>query len=510
MGISIFFQNFFKRIFFFIFPSNQEQLLLEDKSYQEKDVIEELLEQHKQLEQEDKDKMMLSKRTLTTKLYALKQKIKIFKNDFPEEYQNFLNQINDLEKEYEESLVETNSKMTFEIDPELDNDKIVKVDRLDKSITSFIDYRVKLKILTRKLQTLAVKLNILYNVSIFHRKVEEQEKIQCQIQKAREHLREIAQDIKVSTYIFTDNQAKDMLITLISYNDYLIFRICLMTQNKTPEEILDECTLNIEFYNFDYKSAFISYVEDELSNLEELLVDVKELKYKTILDKDLSQIYKSISLSNDKDFTINDASFWNQITDFEIKVLSILKSKEDNEKYKLRILDKMDIDISSEDVLSAPRTNAYLELTNAYFMTQEDRLFLLIKLFDNLNSEITYKDIYFLLLLFDSMSIVENSCKTLYKNLEKYREKYSYNCNDIYKKKELVLEKYAGQNYIKAFDVGDEEEKIEKTLSKLRMDYKITDGYALINSFYFNGFDNICKCLEVYETATEVDGGNLL
>ena len=127
------------------------------------------------------ERINIAKRTLLTKLYSLEQEIAIFESDFPNEYNEFFQRIESLRASYNSSLDELKKLLTFEIDPDTDTTKIGEVVRLEKDIHNFIESTVKFHIISKRLQQLIKKLNILYNVSIFHSKECEREKVCTQL-----------------------------------------------------------------------------------------------------------------------------------------------------------------------------------------------------------------------------------------------------------------------------------------------------------------------------------------
>ena len=82
------------------------------------------------------DEVSLAKRTLMTKLYSLEQEIEMFKMSFPQEYREYLSQIENLRATYNSSLEEIRAQMTFEIDPELNSQMNRDIARLERRIKS--------------------------------------------------------------------------------------------------------------------------------------------------------------------------------------------------------------------------------------------------------------------------------------------------------------------------------------------------------------------------------------
>ena len=120
------------------------------------------------LSDEKEERINVKKRTLMTRLYTIEQQITVFEKDFPEKYKSFLERIERLRENYKFSLEEIKKSVTFEIDPEIDGYKIGEVVKLEREVEYFLESEVKFNIISKRLQQLIVKLNILYNVSIFH------------------------------------------------------------------------------------------------------------------------------------------------------------------------------------------------------------------------------------------------------------------------------------------------------------------------------------------------------
>ena len=161
--------------------------------------------------------------------------------------------------------------LTFEIDPDTDTTKIGEVVRLEKDIHNFIESTVKFHIISKRLQQLIKKLNILYNVSIFHSKECEREKVCTQLEYAIQSERKIAEEFKDSYYILADRQLKERVIELLSYVDYEIFKSSIRSSSIQPKDLLIRSVMMTNFEEFDYVTAYIAFIKDELSDLIELL-----------------------------------------------------------------------------------------------------------------------------------------------------------------------------------------------------------------------------------------------
>ena len=445
----------------------------------------------KENEEAEEDEISLARRTLTTKLYMLEQKIELFKYDFPSEYSHFLGEIEEFRRLYDSDLEEVKSPLTFQIDPEFNGKMLWNIEKLDKEIQKFIDNEVKFNILSKRFQMLIVKLNILYNVSISH--PNEKDKVISQVSRAIVTEMEIAQDFKDCNNLLENTQLKERIVTLISYADYEIFKTILRNSNLSPEEIIENTVLLLQFKDFDCISAFKAFVEDELSDLDELVQLISNEDYRKTYEKMVKDMLGEIAYVADVKAKILDMNFWNDIFDLESNILEFLKINNviDKDKIKVKLISRMNIDVRESEVLTLPKTNAYLALTSVYSMTHDERILLIIKLFKNISDEVNYKGIYFLLLLFDALSVVQNTPNSLNRYMEKYVTKYPYTDESINKKK-LQLLKFSNENsYIIAFPLDADEKSVIATLRNLNIDFQIDGGNVLINSFYFNGLENI-------------------
>ena len=453
------------------------------------------------VEYDDEEKIDVSKRTLITKLYVLEQEIEVFRFDFPEKFASFRDEIKCIKDSYNFSAEEINKKITFEIDPELNSKILSEVDQLEKQIKRFINSEVKFFVLSNKLQRLAMKLNILYNVSISHFQKSDKEKVISQLEHAKLSVRFIIQELEESDYILNDKRFKDRIITLISFVDYEIIKTRIRNSNENPGIVINSGISKTEFTKFDYFEAIKSFILDEVSDLGELLPMLKNDEYCKSFETRISKVFRKIAYSTNFQSVIIDNDFWNEFLEIESNLIEMLKLDGiSKEKAKVKILDKLDIQVNESEVLTLPKTNAYLALTNVFSKTQDIKILLLIKLFNNLTERITYKEIYFLLLLFDSLNTITNVSNELLKYIEKYIKKYPYDNKTIQKKKGVLANQSSHKEYLKVFDINDNDNAIISTLKELNLDFKIVDNNVYINSFYFYGLENVYNGLKAYTT----------
>lgn len=449
------------------------------------------------LSEDKEERINVKKRTLMTRLYTIEQQITVFANDFPEKHKSFLERIERLRKNYNFSLEETKKTLTFEIDPEIDGYKIWEVVELEREVEYFLEREVKFNIISKRLQQLIVKLNILYNVSIFHFKYSDKQKVVSQLERAINVLTELTQEFKKCEYILCDTQLKERIISLISYADYIIFKIGIRNSNKTPEELIKKLVMLLEFDEFDYSNTFKDFIRNEISDLSELLFLVVDEDIFKILKKKSEKILTKLTYSDNVEKQILDTNFWNNFLDFESSLLEMLKNNNvEKEKIKVSIIDKMNISIDESEVIVSPKIFTYLSLISLFSATHDEKILLILKLLKSISDDVTYKEIYFLALLFDVIEIIKNTPNNLIKYIEKYIKKYPYNQKNIIEKKKSVINN-SNKDYVFVFNLEEYEEQIISTLKSLNIDFKIVDNKIFINSFYFNGLNNVLNSLKI-------------
>ncbi len=445
---------------------------------------------------QEEERVNFAKRTLMTKLYILEQEITVFESDFPKEFTAYMDRIENLRQKYNSSLEEIKKLLTFEIDPELDPKKIIEVNILEGDIKDFIGKEVKFNIISKQLQRLVTKLNILYNVSIFHFKEEEKQKVISQVNHAIESHTRVIHEFKSCESILDDRRLKERIVELASYVDYEIFKISIRNSNQAPNELIRNLVMTNEFSGFEYESAFIAFIKDEISDLGELLPLLGDEECRKVLKRKLNDLLASITYSETQEAIIFDTTFWNSFLNLESNLLEMLRaSGVDKEKVKVRLIIRMDIKVDESDVLLLPITNANLSLTSLYSITHDEKILLLIRLLKNMSKDITYKEIYFLILLFDVKTIIVNTPNELLRHMEKYLKKYPYTDRSIEEKKKSVMS-LLNKEYVIAFTLDGDEKKIVTTLQSLNFDFKVEGNNVFINSFYFNGLENVLSSLK--------------
>ena len=437
------------------------------------------------------DTVSLERRTRLTKFYMFEQEIEMFKNDFPSKYAYFLEKIQKLRERYNIALERVNEKYTVEVNPEKNGELLLDICGLEGEIERFINTEVKYVIISKKIQKLITKLNILYNVSIAH--PDEKDKVISQVLRALNAELEIAQEFKQCIYVLKNAQLKERMVTLLSYADYLSFKIILRNSDNMPEEAFSNLILYTEFKGFDYIPTFKAFIEDELSDLGEVLVFINDEKYRNYFEQKLSDLFNEIAYAPDLKALLLDKEIWMKIFEAESSLLECIKGcgVAEKEIVKVKLIDRMNIEVKESEVLTTPKTNANLAFITVFTETQDDKIWFLIKLFKQLSDGITYKEIYFLLLLFDAISVIQNTENLLKKHIEKYIKQYSYNSKAINDKKQLLLDGMTATKYMKLFPIDEDVEKVASVLQRLKIDFSVEDDGVYINTFYFNGLENI-------------------
>ncbi len=438
------------------------------------------------------DRVKVVQMTLT-RLYMLSQKITIFEESFPDNYLLFKSKIDELEKNYNDSLNAMKENLTFEIDPEQDGEKLAKILKLEKDVEAFIEKEVKFDIIIKKIQRLIVKLNILYNVSMTHTRLDEKNKAVIQTKRAVNAENRIIKEFKHCEYLVGDMRLKEKIVGFVSYLDYLIFKLLLRNSDITPNEVINELAISVEFEGINCNAVFEAFLEDELSDLVKLIEQIQNNECKKMLESDYKELYTHL-IGNEHNLINFD--FWNSVFNLESTVLSVLKeSGIEKDSIKIKLISRMNIQLTENDVLVSPKTNTYLALVGIFSKTKDSRITLVLKLLKNVSDEVTYKEIYFVLLLFDVLDIVESTPNELADDLERYLKKYPYSASEINQKKKLVLNS-SNSEYIYVFTIDEYEQNLLKTLEQLRLDFKNIENKIFLNAIYFSGLTTVINSLK--------------
>ncbi len=433
---------------------------------------------------------------MLTRLYMLKQKIIIFQKSFPEKYQFFEGKIEKLEADYNQSLEELKKDLSFEIDPEKDGEKYARVIMIERDVQTFLEKEVKFDYFIKRLETLIVKLNILYNVSVIHNQNEEREKAILQTKRAINVQEKIIQEFRNCEYLLMDMRLKNKIAELISYLDYQIFKLMVRNSDILPSEALKNMAILVEFEGFNYKAAFEVYIEEELTEIYNSMDMIQDEVVCKTLKKECESIIFELAYSKNDLNCLENSEFWESIFEIESMTISILKESGINNA-KIKIISRVNISVSENDVLISPKVNTFLALTNIFTKTKDSKITLVIKLLKNISDDISYKEIYFLLVLFDILDIVKTVPNEIKDDLEKYLEKYPYSDNEMEKKKEKVW-LLDDKEYVYCFSIEDYEQNLIKELEKLNMDFKNVDNKIFLNKIYFSGLTTVINSLVTY------------
>lgn len=486
------FKNFFKYVFSY-FNKNIDMDNSKNISTDNVKILEEALED---IENSNFDeKIVISKKTIIAKLYSLEQTITVLEIDYPKEFDTFMQKIEEIRKCYMISIEESEKPLTFEIDPDIDYEKIKEVIKLENEIKRFIQQKMKFDIISNRLQCLIKKLNILYNTSIYYEN--EKDKVLNQLRHALDSEKEIVKEFKECDSILEDIKLKERILSLISYTDYLIFKTDIKNSNIEPKYLSKNILIDNEFKGYNYVLDFKDFILDEISDLGELLPLLTDDACSFALKTRIGNLLKKITYTEDFKDYIFDNIMWKEFLELEKSVIDILNvcgiSKD---KANVRILIRMNINVNEEKIFVSPRTNTILCLSNITSGIGDTKSILITKLLSSLSDDITYKEIYFLLVLFDFLDEVVNKNSELLKYIKKYINKYSYSNNTITKKKQEVFN-IDDKNYIFTFSINEiEKELIKRLLEKSNLDYVLDKNNVYLNSFYFKELNNVMMSLE--------------
>jgi len=498
MGVVVL--NFLKRLFNFIFRFSERKTAENEYLIEEKEPTTLIKEfENESTFDDDDEKINISRRTLLTRLYMAEQQISIIQNEFPQEYTDFINTIELLREDYNETLQESMKELAFEIDPEDSGMKLGKVLKLERDINKFLEKEFKFSILSKRMKKLIKAMNIMYNVSIFNIEPYEREKILSKLTRALKIEEELIYEFKQSDYILKDRGLKEKMIELISYLDYEMFKIAMRSsqEQKPINELIEKLAILREFRGFEYEKAFKAYIQKEVLNLTNNLIPlIEDTHYQEKQNRRVAELLQRLIYVENNDILLENL-FWNDYLDLETNLLMILKLNGiSKEICKVQLI--INIDIDEDEVLNYPKDTTMSELINIFSKTHDEKILLVIKVLENISKDITYKEIYFLLLLFDVIEIIQTTPNAIIKNIGKYIEEYPYGHNKIEKKKNTFMKQSSNKGeyiYLLSLDDYDKQSIIE-VLKKLNMDMKVEKNNVLINSFYFQGLDNVLRSLK--------------
>lgn len=437
------------------------------------------------------------KSSILTRLYTLRQEIAIFEIEFPTQYNAFLQRIEEIEEVCCKSLEAMQKELTFAIDPDIDSGKMGETTALEKEVERFLETEVKFRLFFNRLQQLIAKLNILYNSSICH---PTKGNAISQLEHAEVSQRQIIQEVKESEHILADKQLIRTLIELISYADYLILKSRIRNSDQAPGDLIEKLAIISEFDGFEYVEVFKSFIKDEIYDLGELLTKVPEEECRRALKEQGGRILIELTYSESVEEKLWNPAFWDSFIEYETSLLEVLKENGVSEdEAKVKLIARLNIKVKEHEVLVSPVVNAYLSLMKVFSETKSNHVLLLAKLLNGMSKEVTYKEIYYLILLFEVAQTVRNVPNSLIYYLDKYQAKHPYEPEKIREKKQLVKAN-PDKEYVPAFLVDGHVNEFIDILEELDMDFCIAGDHVLINSFYFANLENVLSSLEANGT----------
>lgn len=443
---------------------------------------------------DDDTKICVSKKTWIQRLSDVSVSVEDLKFSFPSQYKRFNDKIEDIKKIYFSNLEYYEKDLHFEVNPEESINIITEISRLESEVTNFMEFDVKFELISKRLEELITKLNILYNSSIFHFSNKEKQKILSRIDSALTVENKILEEFKENKKILQDQCSKERIINLLAYTDYEILKLLVRNGNQLPETIIKDLAVT-KFDGFNYLSTFVVFAKDEISDLAGILPLVKDVECRKDLRKTISQIRVDMMNYDNAINLLLNQNFWNKFIMLETNLLGALKiSGVEKDKIKVQLINRMSIKLKEDDVIDSPKVDTCMALTNLYIATQDDKILVLLELVKNLSDEVTYREIYFLLLLFDVLDVIENTPNDLIKSIGKYIKKYPYNKNEIEEKKKRA-KATSNKEYLVAFSMDSHREQAFEALKQLNIDFKIENNNVLINSLYFYKLENILNSL---------------
>ena len=454
-----------------------------------------------EFEEVPEPKVCVGKQSVLSMYYLLKQEIEVFMAFFPEKYKYFMDKIAESERTYHASIDEINhSLLTTALHPEDSPMKRVEVELIQDEIEEFINTEVKAFLAEHKLMVFIAKMNLLYNVTIKHNKVPDKQKAIKQLMHAKETLRSLVDEIVNISYIWKNMHLAERMLELKAYADFTLFKIELRNSDAESQELLEELASSNKFGGFEYAQSFKAFLEDELSDLSELISNVNNATLNRRTQKELLDLYRKLINAEEFIDILTDDAFWREYMRLESFVIGFLvQNGFGSDIAKIRILKRLNIDVKEDDIVISAKVNAYISLMDVWHETGDDKVFVFIKFVEKLRDSVNYKDLYFIAVLFDTVSILCSHPNGLTVYMNKYHDKFHYTQAEICGKKASIQAGF-GAKYALAFECIDEliTNTVEKTLKALMLDYKVLNNDIYINTLYFAGIDNVINSFTSY------------
>ena len=471
-AIKNFFRNFFDE------TSEEEEI----KEVDEEKICKEEKKLEISLEECSEERVNFSRRTVLTRLYVLEQKIIMFKENFPDEYEKYLERIKNLRANYNKALDENKKELTFQINPEFNGSMLGNTIRLERDVDFFIEKTVKFETISRRLKELIVKLGILYNVTIRHSKETDKNKAYLQLERAENKAESLYEEISQCDLILEDEQMRESFAKLLSYAEYLITKTRVRVSLEAPNEKAKIMK------NFNYTEVFKTFAREELQQYEEIISKIPEEEIRKTVKRKKENLVQEIAFNQG---FLDKRDDLEKIFELEDTIFNILKLS-DGGDVKFSLLKSMDIRMEEKSILQSPIVQSKVALTQVFAKTHSENILITLKFLAGLSDEIRYKDIYFILIIFDVLDIALKIPTSLQKEMEKYSKKYPYSKDEVEQKKKKVFQATEKQ-YLYAFNVEDNDEKkeVQAALKDLNLDFEIVKQEVLLNSFYFKSFERV-------------------
>lgn len=451
----------------------------------------------------EEDMIVVNKRSMLSKLYSMEQMVKNFENDFPEQYAKFYDRIKQLKEEYQRSLNEyidcyNNGDITFEIDPEEDSRKIAEVCTLENEVKNFMEREFKYNIMSKRILKLCFKLNILYNTSLLYFRDSDRQNVVLQASRARENLLGIVEDLKQTEFVKSDKIKKEYLLDCISYADYLILKCNLRNSQSGTDEQLNNLVIVRHISGIDHLNVVREFVLEEIVNLQKLLELLKEENYYfSILDR-VKKIQNEVYIDM---YALKNNAVWENIFNIEDNILNSIRLIGKDSIAKIALLERFDIEFDEKEIFFSVKSQTCLALADIFFKTKDPNVAVVLKLMYELDDNVTYKEVYLILLLFGLVDIVKSrkqSAGSFVSNIVKKDEKYSYSVHDVENKKSYVKNMSSEKKtYVKILSADEYDLGIlSKALEDSNFDYIVSGNSIYLNSFYFHEMENVKKSLD--------------
>lgn len=478
MTIKEIIKNFFIHLFRREKPIEVQDIIIEEA---DTDVVEEQVQKKFEL-----------RNIIMEKIDYLEQYIKIFSLTFPNEYQKYLNLIQNERKSYENELKNYmngfNGHMTFSIDPEHETERLLAITALEKRIKDFVEYDMNYQIHKERFSKLCVKLNKFYNALIdTKRSVTE---IKNQLQNANTSLLKLIEEVEEMSFFENDSRKKEDILNLVIYCDYIMFKSILRCENiKSLDEYL-EC--NSSVYNLfgeqDYKKMMFKFFIDDLERLQLYIIkNYSNSIQVNYLLKTSQSLQEQLSLSKIPE---EQKLYFEELIKFENTIDNLTEA--DNIPFDIEVPNDVKVEVVEDSVNEISIT--FLDMMNS--VTAK----VLVKVIASFRYEISWREFFFLCKIFEIYDEVMDFASTtifdsVKRNFLKLNEKYSQYTEDYIREHKTKLLKHSGtknKKYILFLTLGSlERADVSAVFDKLLLDYTFVDEDLYLNHSYFNGFKNL-------------------